>query len=104
MTGWAAFHAFGIDVPFGALLVNFSGVVMVSMLPAVAGIGPGQVAMVEFFSEYGSADSLLACSIALAGGMIVVRAFIGIAFAREFTREAYLASKGEADDAGAASP
>lgn len=92
MMGWAAFHAFDIDVPLGALLVNFSGVVMVSMLPAVAGIGPGQVAMVEFFSAYGSAERLLACSIALAGGMIVIRSLIGIAFAREFTREAYAAA------------
>lgn len=99
MMGWAAFQAFGIDVPIGAHLVNFSGVVMVSMLPAVAGIGPGQVAMVEFFSAYGSAESLLACSIALAGGMIVVRSVIGIAFAREFTREAYAAATHPGDDA-----
>jgi hypothetical protein len=96
MMGWAAFHAFGVEVPLGALLVNFSGVVMVSMLPAVAGIGPGQVAMVEFFGAYGSAETLLACSITLAGGMIIVRSLIGVAFAREFTREAYAAAKGDA--------
>ena len=59
----------------GALLVNFSGVVMVSMLPAVAGIGPGQVAMVEFFGAYGSAETLLACSITLAGGSRIFMAF-----------------------------
>ena len=92
MMGWAALHAFSIDVPLGALLVNFSGVVMVSMLPAVAGIGPGQVAMVEFFKAYGSAESLLACSIAMTAGMILLRSLIGIAFAREFSREAYVAA------------
>jgi hypothetical protein len=61
------------------------------MLPAIAGLGPTQVAMVEFFADYGSAESLLACSIALSSGMIVLRSLIGIVFASEFSREAYAA-------------
>lgn len=99
LMGWAALYAFEFQVPFGALLVNFSAVALVSMLPAVGGLGPTQVAMVEFFHEYGTADRLLACSIALSSGMIVLRALIGIVFAGEFSREAYTATR----DAGATS-
>lgn len=100
MMGWAALHAFEIDVPLGAVLVNFSGVVMVSMLPAVAGIGPSQVAMVEFFQAYGTAETLLACSISLAAGMIAIRSLIGVAFAREFSREAYAATRNKNEMSG----
>jgi hypothetical protein len=89
LIGWAALYGFEIEVPFGALLVNFSGVAMVGMLPAVAGIGPSQIAMVEFFKAYGTAENLLACSVSLGAGMIAMRALIGIVFAREFSREAY---------------
>jgi hypothetical protein len=91
MMGWAALYAFDIVVPFGALLVNFSGVVLVAMLPAIAGIGPTQIAMVEFFKLYGTQESLLACSVAMSAGLIAMRALIGIVFAREFSREAYIA-------------
>jgi hypothetical protein len=98
MLGWLALHAFAIDVPFGAVMVHFSAVALVSMLPAVAGLGPTQVAMVEFFRNYGTAESLLACSIALSSGMIVLRSLIGIVFAGEFSREAYSAVReAEAD-------
>ncbi len=89
--GWAALFAFGVEVPVGALLVNFSAVAVVAMLPAIAGIGPSQIAMVEFFGAYGTAETLLACSIALSAGMIIMRALIGIVFAGEFSREAYAA-------------
>ncbi len=89
LLGWAALTAFSISVPFPDLLVNFSAVALVATLPAVAGIGPSQVAMVEFFREFASRESILACSIALAAGMIVMRATIGIVFAGEFSREAY---------------
>jgi hypothetical protein len=92
LMGWAALYAFDLTVPFGAVMVNFSAVALISMLPAVAGLGPTQVAMVEFFAEYGSAESLLACSIALSTGMIVLRSLIGIVFASEFSREAYSAT------------
>jgi hypothetical protein len=95
LMGWTALYAFDFVVPFGAVLVNFSAVALVSMLPAVAGLGPTQVAMVEFFAEYGSAEGLLACSIALSSGMIVLRSMIGIVFASEFSREAYSAALDE---------
>lgn len=93
LMGWAALYAFQIDVPFGALLVNFSGVVLVAMLPAIAGIGPSQIAMVEFFKLYGTPESLLACSLAMSAGLIVMRALTGIVFARELGREAYIAAR-----------
>ncbi|MBW2273561.1 MAG: flippase-like domain-containing protein [Deltaproteobacteria bacterium] len=93
LMGWAALTAFGVMVPFGALLVNFSLVALAGTLPAVAGIGPSQVGMVEFFRNYGDRESLLASSIALSAGLIVFRAAIGMLFAREFTREALSASQ-----------
>jgi hypothetical protein len=96
MLGWAAFAAFGISVPFAELLVRFSLVALAGVAPAVAGIGPSNLAMVELFKAFGSPESLLACSLALAAGMIVLRALIGILFAGEFSREAYsLATDGD---------
>ena len=92
LVGWAALYAFEIEVPFGALLVSFSAVALVAMLPSIAGIGPSQIAMVEFFRAYGTADNLLACSIAMSAGLIVMRALIGVVFAREFSREVYYAA------------
>ncbi len=94
--GWAALHAFDVEVPLAAVMVNFSGVVMASMLPAVAGIGPSQVAMVEFFGAYGTPEILLACSVSLAAGMITMRSLMGIAFAGEFSREALEVSQHKA--------
>lgn len=91
--GWAALAAFEIWVPLGALLVNFSAVALVAVLPSVAGIGPSQVGMVEFFREFGSREQLLACSIALSAGMITMRVLIGLIFAGEFSREAYSAAR-----------
>jgi hypothetical protein len=93
LMGWAALTAFGVMVPFGDLLVNFSLVALAGTLPAVAGIGPSQVGMVEFFREFGDRETLLASSIALSAGLIVFRAAIGMLFAREFTREAISASQ-----------
>jgi len=89
--GWAAFRAFGLVVPLGDFLVNFSAVALVAALPSVAGIGPSQVGMVEFFSPFADRETLLACSIALSAGIILLRAGTGLLFAREFTREAYAA-------------
>ncbi|MDP6979466.1 MAG: lysylphosphatidylglycerol synthase domain-containing protein [Myxococcota bacterium] len=91
--GWAALHAFEIEAPLSVVMVNFSGVVLASMLPAVAGIGPSQVAMVEFFAAYGAKEQLLACSVSLSASMIAMRALMGIAFAGEFSREALAVSR-----------
>ncbi len=85
--GWAALTAFGVSVPPAVVLVNFSGVMITSMLPAVAGIGPTQIAMVEFFRAYGSPEALLACSVALSAGLITMRTLLGIVFVGELRRE-----------------
>jgi len=99
--GWAAFRAFGLAIPLGDFLVNFSAVALVAVLPSVAGIGPSQVGMVEFFSPFADRETLLACSIALSAGIILLRAGMGFLFAREFTREAYAAGKAAQTEAQA---
>ncbi len=75
------------------LLVNFPAVALAATLPSVAGIGPSQVGMVEFFSPYSKRETLLACSLAVSAGMILLRMGIGLLFARELTREAYAESR-----------
>jgi hypothetical protein len=84
----AALYAFDLPVPLGYLIVTLPLLVVVSLIPAVAGLGPGQVAFIEIFSRWGDDETLLACSLALSGGLIVMRGCLGLAFAREFTREA----------------
>lgn len=89
----AALYAFDLSVPIGYLVVAIPFLVVVSLIPAVAGLGPGQVAFVEIFSRWGDDETLLACSLALSAGLIVLRGFLGLAFAREFTREAMASAK-----------
>ena len=67
---------------------------MISALPiAVAGLGTGQAAFVYLFREWGPPDVLLACSLTVSIGMILLRAAIGVGFAPEFTREAFDAAR-----------
>jgi len=91
--GWAAFSAFGLAVPLGDFVVRFSAVALAATLPSVAGIGPSQVGMVELFSPFSDREALLACSLALSAGLILLRIGIGLLFAREYAREAYAASQ-----------
>lgn len=87
--GAAGLAAFGVSVPPGDLVVGVAGVALVAALPiAVAGLGTGQVAFVYLLRHWGEPDVLLACSLALSAGLIVMRASLGLLFAREFTREA----------------
>ena len=96
----AGLHAFGVDVPPAELIVNTLLVALVAALPiAVAGIGTGNAAFVYAFRAYGDPQTLLACSLAVAAGMIALRAGIGLVFAREFAREAIAAvRRGEAKE------
>ena len=88
--------AFGVDVPLADLTVNTSILLLVSTLPiAVAGIGTGQVVFVALFNSYADAETLIAASLTLSFGMIVTRATVGLAFAREFTAEALAAQTEE---------
>ena len=63
------------------------------MIPSVAGLGTGQVAFVSVFGRYGDDEVLLACSLAFSTGLIIMRAGMGLLFAREFTREAFVAAR-----------
>ncbi len=82
-------YIFGIHAPLEELIVNISIVVLVASLPiAVAGLGTGNLAFVEVFSDYGDRQMLFGCSLALWGGLILMRAGMGAVFAREWAREA----------------
>jgi hypothetical protein len=86
--GGAAFVSFGIDVPLSDLVVGMVVVGVVSALPiAVAGLGTGQIAVVEAFGRFADRETLLALSLALTAGLLSLRAGMGLMMAREFTRE-----------------
>jgi hypothetical protein len=94
----AALVAFDIHLPLGDVILGVAVVSLVAALPiAVAGLGTGQIALVYVFQAGASEETLLACSLTLSAGLIVLRSLIGIVFAREFTREAFaVAREGEA--------
>lgn len=94
---WATLTAFSVSVPPLDLVVNTSLVLLVSALPiAVAGLGTGQLVFVSLFERFAPTETLLAASLTLSFGLIVTRAAIGLAMAREFTAEA-LAAREEED-------
>ncbi len=90
----AALSAFDVCVPLGDLVVGVAGVALVSALPiAVAGIGPGQIAFVELFKHWSSAETLLACHLTMSLFIVLMRGGAGLALAGEFTREALQATR-----------
>lgn len=92
----AALFAFGVVVPLGDLILGVAVISLVAALPiAVAGLGTGQIAFVYVFAGAASEETLLACSIALSAGLIVMRALLGVVFAREFTQEAFAVAREE---------
>ena len=91
-----ALRIFDIAPPIPVLFVSVSFVALVSALPiAVAGLGTGQAAFIYAFRSYADPETLLACSLALSAGMILLRAGMGLAFAREYAREAIQAAREE---------
>jgi hypothetical protein len=92
---WACCVAFGIYAPLSFLVVAVPILIVVAMIPSVAGLGTGQVAFVEIFGRYADAETLLACSLAFSTGLIIMRAGMGLALAGEFTREALRATREE---------
>jgi len=87
--GGAAFLSFGISMPVSDLVVGMIIVGVVSALPiAVAGLGTGQIAVVEAFGRFADRETLLALSLVLTAGLLALRAGMGLVVAREFTREA----------------
>jgi hypothetical protein len=86
--GGAAFLSFGISIPLSDLVVGMVVVGVVGALPiAVAGLGTVQIAIIEVFGHLADKETLLALSLVLTAGMIVLRAGMGLVMAREFTRE-----------------
>jgi uncharacterized membrane protein YbhN (UPF0104 family) len=87
--GGAALAAFDVRPSLADLIVGFTLLSLVSLLPiAVAGLGTGQVAFVYLFRNYADAETLLAASLALSAGTILLRVLLAATFAREFSREA----------------
>jgi hypothetical protein len=90
----AALAAFDVAVPAGDLVVGVAVVALVAALPiALSGLGTGQAAFVMLFRPWADPERLLACSLALSAGLIAMRAALGLLFAREFTREAFDATR-----------
>ncbi|MEM7411691.1 MAG: lysylphosphatidylglycerol synthase domain-containing protein [Myxococcota bacterium] len=86
----AAFVAFGISAPPVQMVAGFLIAALVAALPiAVAGLGTSQAAFLFLFEGIASPERLLAMSLALSFGLISMRVAMGIAFARELTREAW---------------
>jgi hypothetical protein len=86
--GGASFAAFGISVPISDLVVGMVVVGVVGALPiAVAGLGVGQIAVVEVFGHVADKETLLALSLVLTASLLTLRASMGLVVAREFTRE-----------------
>lgn len=85
----AAFFAFGIDIGASQLIFGMMVVAFVSALPiAVAGLGTGQATTLYVFRDVASPGELLALSLVLTAGMMLLRASMGWIFAGEYTREA----------------
>jgi len=94
--GYGSMLAFGVHVPLGELTVGMAAVALVGALPiAVAGLGTVQYATVELFSAYADEATLVACSLSMQTAMLIVRMSMGLVFAREFTREAVEATRGD---------
>jgi uncharacterized membrane protein YbhN (UPF0104 family) len=85
----AAFYAFDVRAPIVEMVSGVLIVALVGAVPiAVAGLGTSQAAFLYLFADYASRETLLAMSLVLSAGMLLLRAAMGIVFAREFTREA----------------
>jgi hypothetical protein len=91
---WSGLLAFGIDIPIGPLVAGMIAVTLVSSLPiGVSGLGTGQATFIICFSQWADEGTLVATSLALTLGMILLRGGIGLAFAGEFSRVAIAAAR-----------
>jgi hypothetical protein len=88
--GASALAAFGLQPQPAALVAGLTQVALVAALPiAVAGLGTSQAAFLYVFRSVAPADELLACSVALSAGMIVVRVGLGVLFVTEYSSPAW---------------
>ncbi len=85
----AAFLCFDLFPELPRLASGILVVAMVSALPiAVGGLGTSQAAFLYVFRGLAEPERLLAVSLVLTAGMIALRVGMGLAFAREYAREA----------------
>jgi hypothetical protein len=76
-----AARAFGLEIPFAAMLAFLPVIFMVAALPiTVARLGTTQAAWIFFFGPYADPPRLLAFSLAAHLTFVVTRSLIGIAF------------------------
>ena len=74
-------HAFGIHIPFGAMLTFLPVIFMAAALPVtLAHLGTTQAAWIFFFGQYAPAPRLLAFSLAAHLTFTLTRALLGLAF------------------------
>lgn len=91
----AVFVAFEVSAPLVEVIAGVLLVALVAAIPiAVAGLGTSQAAFIYFFADHASRETLLAMSLVLSAGMLLLRALMGVVFAREFTREALRETRG----------
>ena len=78
---YVAARAFGLSLPFAALVAFLPVVFMIAALPiTVARLGTTQAAWVFFFGAYADAPTLLAFSLAAHLTFAATRALLGVAF------------------------
>ncbi len=83
-----AASAFGIHIPFAALLTFLPIIFMLAALPiTVAHLGTTQVAWIFFFGAYAPEASLLAFSLAAHATFMACRALLGVAFVSRAYRD-----------------
>jgi hypothetical protein len=88
--GTAALASFGLHPAPATLVAGLAQVGLVAALPiAVAGLGTSQAAFLYVFRTVAPAEELLACSVALSAGMIVVRVCLGALFVTEYSSPAW---------------
>lgn len=84
----ACFYAFRVEVAPERLVFGMMMLAVIGALPiAVAGLGTGQIAAVYLFEGVAPKAMLVTLSLVLSAGFILLRAGLGLVFAREFTRE-----------------
>lgn len=87
--GGAAFVAFDIEASVSRIVVGMAILAVVGALPiAVSGLGTGQVAAVYLFRGLATDETILAMSLVLTFSLTSLRLLMGLAFAREFARQA----------------
>jgi len=84
---WLAAPMFGFELPFTELLAYLPLIFLSTAIPAVAKLGPNQVAWVLFFRDRAPEANLVAFSLAAHLTFLVLNALIGLCFLKRAMRE-----------------